>query len=367
MALKGVKVVEMAGLAPVPFAGMVLADFGADVVRVDRADSDGTPAHSVDTLSRGKRSVAVDLKSRSGRECVMKLVRGADVLIEPFRPGVMERLGLGPDVLCKENPRLIYTRLTGYGQGGRPEAEKAPGHDINYLAQSGVLSMLKPRGFQVPVPPINLLADFAGGGLSAAFGIVAALYERETSGKGQVIDAAMSDGAAYVSTMPMKMYGLKQFRADAVGENLLDGGAPFYRVYTCKCGGFMSVGALEPQFYKVFIEKLGVANDPLFKGGQMVRAKWAERHKATEKRFNEKTVEQWTQIFKDTESCVWPVLTYEQAPLDAHNVARKSFFKCPAGHYVPAPAPRLSRTPAVPSVSPDPKPGQHQKEIMAKL
>src|SRR5215468_524844 len=281
-ALEGIRVVEMAGLAPAPFCGLILADFGADVVRVDRVG-----AGSVDQLARGKRSVAVNLKSPEGVATVLRLIERADVLLEPYRPGVMERLGLGPEVACARNPRLVYARLTGFGQDG-PYANMA-GHDINYIAISGALSLLGRKG-EKPLAPVNLLGDFAGGGMLCALGIALALLERGRSGKGQVVDAAMADGSAYLSTFVYKFRNAGFWR-DERGTNLLDGGAPFYETYRTKDGQYMSVGAIEPQFYAALLQGLGL--DPAAMPQQMDQASWA----ATAARFTEifasKTRDEW--------------------------------------------------------------------------
>ena len=248
-ALQGIRVVEMAGLAPAPYCGLILADFGAEVVRVDRVG-----AGSMDQLARGKRSVAVNLKSPEGVETVLRLMETADVLLEPYRPGVMERLGLGPDVACARNPRLVYARLTGFGQDG-PYAPMA-GHDINYIAISGALSLLGRKG-EKPLAPVNLLGDFAGGGMLCALGICLALLERAHSGKGQVVDTAMVDGAAYLATFVYKFRNSGMWR-DERGTNMLDSAAPFYDTYRTKDGEFMSVGAIEPQFYAALLKGLGI-------------------------------------------------------------------------------------------------------------
>eukprot|EP01064_Diplonema_japonicum_P017203 TRINITY_DN2525_c2_g1_i1.p1 TRINITY_DN2525_c2_g1~~TRINITY_DN2525_c2_g1_i1.p1 ORF type:complete len:360 (+),score=38.15 TRINITY_DN2525_c2_g1_i1:53-1132(+) len=355
--LSGIKVVEMAGLAPGPFAGMVLCDFGAEVVRVDRAGGSGM---SADPLCRGKKSVALDLKSEDGIRKVKQLVTHADVLIEPFRPGVMERLGLGPDILCELNPRLIYARMTGFGQGGDNSVELAAGHDINYLALSGVLSTLKVDG--KPVPPVNVLGDFAGGGMMCAFGILMALLEREKSNRGQVVDTAMVDGAAYLSTFVLKMYELNGWKIQTAGKHLLDGGAPFYGTYECKCGGWFSVGALEPQFYKLFIAKLGVKPAT----GQFNAKGYPAMKQLFTETFLTKTRDEWTTVFHGVDACAFPVLTPQEAAKEPHNVKRGTFMgkkSIPD----PAPAPKLSRTPGINSIRPMPKIGQHTDEIFSKL
>ncbi len=356
MALRGIKVLEIAGLAPAPFAGMVLADFGADVVRIDRVGKNGEPVPSVDTLARGKRSMALDLKSDEGKNILKELVRKCDVLIEPFRPGVMERLGLGPEVLCKLNPKLIYARMTGFGQGGDPKVEKAAGHDIDYIALTGMLSALRRQG-ERPLPPINLLGDFGGGGLVCALGILIAIIERTKSGKGQVIDAAMVDGASYVGSFVYRsnMLGAHKNDLDTVGTNILDGGAPFYQTYTCKDGHHFAVGAIEPQFYKELLRGLGLdpKRDNLPRQGD--RSQWPALKLRFADIFVTKTRDEWTEIFNGTDACAFPVLSIDEAKKNKHNVLRGTFQ--PSGDdpsaLEPRPAPVLSRTPgASPRKSP---------------
>lgn len=319
----------MAGLAPAPFCGMILSDFGAKVIRVDRAR--GT---STDRLGRGKLSIAIDLKQKEGAEIVQKLCRSADVLIEPFRPGVMERLGLGPKELLAANPRLIYARLTGYGQAG-PLAHRA-GHDINYLAISGILSRLGWRGDK-PSPPINLLADFAGGGMTCALGIMMALFQRVQSGKGQVIDSAMVDGAAYVGSFVYQMLDSPIF-TDKRGDGWLDGGAPFYDTYKTKDGKFMAVGALEEKFYKNLIEGLGLKPEdtPQFMDWSLLRKQFTDA-------FASKTQKEWCEIFDNVDACVTPILTPEEAFQYEHNRVRGTFANTNYSEkrYIPQPAPHL--------------------------
>lgn len=355
MALRGVSVLELAGLAPGPFCGMVLADFGAQVVRVDRPGSVG----DVSRLSRGKRSLAVDLKTPGGVAVVRRLCARVDVVLEPFRHGVMEKLQLSPEILQKENPRLIYARLSGFGQSGR--FSKAAGHDINYLALSGVLSKIGRSG-ENPYAPLNLLADFGGGGLMCALGIVMALFERTRSGKGQVIDASMVEGAAYLSTFLWKTANLWE---QPRGENLLDGGAPFYTTYQTADGEFMAVGALEPQFYKLLIKGLGLKSDEL--PNQMSVTDWPEMKKKFADIFAKKTKAEWCQIFDGTDACVTPVLTFEEVAHHDHNKERGSFIT--GGHQgmSPRPAPLLSGTPAVPSLQRDPLIGEHTVEILREF
>ena len=366
--LRGVKVLEIAGLAPAPFAGMVLADFGADVIRVDRVASGKDPRPGgLDTLARGKRSVAINLKSEEGKGVLKKLASSSDVLIEPFRPGVMERLGLGPSVLCDLNPRLVYARMTGFGQGGERGVERAAGHDINYLALSGVLSLLREQG-RPPNPPVNLLGDFAGGGFLCAFGILLALMERSQSGVGQVVDAAMTDGSAYLSTFIWRAcnYGGYASSLDEVGTNLLDGGAHFYRSYACKDGKHMSVGAIEPQFYAAMLDVLGLNASELPK--QMDRRSWPAMTTRLARVFATKTRDEWAKAFDGTDACCFPVLELAEAEEHPHNASRGTFAACgdQEGSKVPAPAPKLSRTPGR-SPSPSPIAGQHTASVLKGL
>ncbi|NXI45112.1 AMACR racemase, partial [Galbula dea] len=354
MALRGVRVLELAGLAPAPLCGMILADFGAQVVRVDRTSSAATP----DVQARGKRSLALDLKRPSGAAALKRLCCGADVLIEPFRHGVMEKLGLGPEVLLQVNPRLIYARLTGFGQTGK--YAKSAGHDINYLALSGVLSKLG-RKDENPYAPLNLLADFAGGGVMCALGIVTALYERTRSGKGQIIDASMVKGVAYLSSFLWKSQNLELWSRPR-GENMLDSGAPFYETYKTSDGKFMAVGAIEPQFYEQLIKGLGLDSDKL--PSQWSFSDWPKMKKKIASVFAQKTQAEWCSIFDGTDACVTPVLSFHEVASHQHNKQRNSFIKNDQEEISPRPAPLLSRTPAVPSFKRDPFIGEHTEEIL---
>lgn len=335
--LHGIRVLEFAGLGPAPFAAMLMADLGADVVRLDRV---GVTPPPFDLLARGRTLVSVDLKDAAGVASALDLADRADVLIEGFRPGVMERLGLGPEVACTRNPRLVYARMTGWGQTG--PLSHAAGHDLNYLALTGALFAMG-RPDSPPSPPLNLAADFGGGALYLAFGVCAALIERAHSGRGQVIDAAMTDGAASMATL---FYGLRAagIWQDLRGENLLDGGAPFYDCYECACGGFVAVGSLEPQFYKLFLEQLGLSDDPLFTGPQMDRTAWPARKVAVAQVFRTRTKAEWSTLLEGSDVCFAPVLDWSEAPSHPHNQARGTFQEI-AGITQPATAPRFSRTP----------------------
>ncbi|XP_066471817.1 alpha-methylacyl-CoA racemase [Tiliqua scincoides] len=355
MALRGVRVLELAGLAPAPLCGLVLADFGAQVVRVDRHPR---AALDVDVQGRGKRSLALDLKRPEGAAALRRLSRSADVLIEPFRPGVMEKLGLDPETLLQDNPRLIYARLTGFGHFGK--YAKMAGHDINYLAVSGVLSKLG-RKDENPYAPVNLLADFAGGGVMCAMGIIMALYERTKSGKGQVIDASMVEGAAYLSSFLWKSQNLGLWNRPR-GENLLDSGAPFYETYKTADGKFMAVGAIEPQFYVQFISGLGLDLQKL--PSQMSYSDWPDMKKMFADIFSRKTQAEWCAIFESTDACVTPVLPFSEVASNPHNKERGSFLQNDQGEISPRPSPLLSRTPATPSSKRDPFVGEHTEEIL---
>ena len=335
--LHGVRIVEIASIGPGPFAAMVLADLGAAVTRVERPD-EAVPgaAPPLDPLQRGREgSIAIDLKSTVGVGVAHRLVGEADVLVEGFRPGVMERLGLGPDVCLERNPRLVYGRMTGWGQEG-PRALTA-GHDIDYLAVAGVLSTIGRAG-ESPVPPLNLVADFGGGGMLLVVGVLAALASRERTGRGQVVDAAMVDGSALLASMlhGMRAQGLW---LDERGSNLLDGGAPFYDTYRTADGGFMAVGALEPKFYATLLERLGI--DPAHLPQQYDRSGWPVIRDALEEAFAARTRTEWAEWFEGTDACVAPVLEPGEAAADPHLVQRSTFIDV-GGVTQPAPAPRFS-------------------------
>ncbi|XP_070780960.1 alpha-methylacyl-CoA racemase [Enoplosus armatus] len=354
MALAGVRVIELAGLAPAPFCGMILADFGAKVIRVDRTKV----AMAMDTQGRGKRSVAINLKTSQGVALLRKLCIQSDVVLEPYRKGVMESLGLGPQELQKENPCLIYARLTGYGQSGCYAT--AAGHDINYLAMSGLLSRMG-RSEEKPYAPLNLLADFAGGGLTCALGIVLALLERTKSGKGQIIDASMVEGAAYVGSFVWKSRSIGMWDRSR-GQNMLDSGAPFYDTYQTSDGKYMAVGAIEPQFYRQLLKGLELDAGEL--PPQMSVSNWPELRQIFTERFASKTQADWSGIFDGTDACVTPVLTFDQVSSHPHNQERASFIKDSSGDESPRPAPVLSLTPAEPCLASDPVIGEHTVDVL---
>ena len=356
--LKGIKIIEMAGIGPGPFCGMVLADLGAEVIRVDRASAKGTGSRQ-EASNRGKKSIAVDLKSKEGVEIVLKLVQESDAIFEGFRPGVMERLGLGPEECMELNESLVYGRMTGWGQDG-PLANAA-GHDINYISLSGALAAIGRPG-SPPVPPLNLIGDFGGGGMLLALGLVSALLESKQSGKGQVVDAAMTDGSALLMTMIYTMQS-SGFWKDSMGSNMLDGGAHFYDTYECSDGKFISLGSIEPQFYKLLCDLAGFDNN--LSSDQMSRDGWPEKKKAVKEIILTKTREEWCQIMEGTDVCFAPVLNMEEAPNHPHNKARQTFIEL-EGATQPAPAPRFSRT--NPEVQSSPSlVGEHTDEILQSL
>jgi alpha-methylacyl-CoA racemase len=359
--LDGVRVVEIAGIGPGPFAAMMLADMGADVVRIDRAEkvSGGDPASPpIDLLGRGRRSVGVDLKHPEGAEVVLRLVEQADVLIEGFRPGVMERLGIGPDECTARNPRLVYGRMTGWGQEG-PYAN-ASGHDINYIALAGALDPVGRAG-ERPVPPLNLIGDFGGGGMLMAYGIACALLERSRSGQGQVIDAAMVDGSAVLTTFIHSLRAIGIW-TDERGTNLLDTGAHFYDVYETADHRYVSVGSIEPQFYAELLRLSGLEGEDL--PGQMDRAQWPTLKERVAAVFRTKTRDEWCALMEGTDVCFAPVLSMREAPDHPHNRQRETFVEV-AGIPQPAPAPRFGRTPGAID-RPPPHFGQHTDDILAE-
>jgi alpha-methylacyl-CoA racemase len=353
------KIIEIAGIGPAPFCAMMMADMGADVIRVERANA---PASGLEMpvdcqfLNRGRRSVALNLKSSEDVAVLKKLMLKADMLFEGFRPGAMERLGLGPDDCLAVNPRLVYGRMTGFGQTGPMAA--AAGHDINYIALTGALEAIGPRD-GLPLPPLNLVGDFGGGGMLLAVGMLAAYVEAQKSGKGQVVDAAMVDGATLL------MAGIYAFRAaglwkDERGVNLLDGGAPWYGVYATSDGRHVSLGSIEPRFYQHFLERAGI--DPASLPGQRDEARWPELRAALTKVFSQRTLATWCELLEGGNACFAPVLSMKDAPSHPHMRAREAFIEV-AGHLQPAPAPRFSRTPS--SVRrPPPQPGEHTEEVL---
>ncbi|MCY4343197.1 MAG: CaiB/BaiF CoA-transferase family protein [Gammaproteobacteria bacterium] len=333
--LAGYRIIELAGIGPGPFCGMMLSDMGAEVIRVDRINPN--PAASKDVLARNRRSVGVDLKRTEGVETVLRLVESADGLFEGFRPGVTERLGLGPDDCLARNPKLIYGRMTGWGQAG-PMAQAA-GHDINYIGLAGALHAIGRAG-EKPVPPLNLVGDFGGGGMYLAFGMVCGLLEAQKSGRGQVVDAAMVDGAASLMAMFFSMAAGGAFK-DRRGTNLLDTGAHFYDAYETKDGGHICIGSIEPQFYALLVEKSGV--DPERFARQMDSSLWPDRKAELAAVFKQKSRDEWCAIMEGTDVCFAPVLSIFEAPDHPHNQARGTFVQVD-GVTQPAPAPRFSRT-----------------------
>jgi len=359
--LAGVKIIEIAGIGPGPFCAMMLADMGADVIRVDRAGHvrGGDPAAPpADVMNRGRRSIGVDLKSPEGVATVLRLVDSADGLIEGFRPGVAERLGIGPDTCLARNPRLAFGRMTGWGQEG-PYAQTA-GHDINYISLAGALEPMGRKG-EAPVPPLNLVGDFGGGGMMLAFGMVCAILEARTSGKGQVVDAAMVDGAAALMTF---FHGFRAMGIwnDERGTNLLDTGAHFYDVYETSDGKYISIGSIEPQFYAELRDKLGL-DDPEW-DAQLSRSEWAGLKDKLRVIFLTRTRDEWCELIEGSDVCFAPVLTMAEAPEHPHNKARGTFTEV-AGVVQPRPAPRFSRTDS--SIQrPPAHAGQHTDEILAE-
>ena len=334
--LSGIKIVEFAGLGPGPFCGMILADMGADVVVVDRIENYGK-AKTNDLASRGKKSIAVDLKNPESKDLIHSLVKNVDALLEGLRPGKMEKLGYGPDDLLSINPKLIYGRMTGWGQTGSfsPEA----GHDINYIALTGALGAMGSKDTP-PFPPLNLVGDFGGGGMLLAMGICAALVESSKSGKGQVIDAAMTDGSALLMTMMYGMYSAGQWK-DQRDSNLLDGAAHFYGCYECKDNKYISIGSIEPQFYAALIRCMQL--DEITFNNQFDQKQWPELKKIVSERFKTRTRDEWCEIFKGNDVCFAPVLSLQESVNYQHNKDRKTFVEI-AGINQPAPAPRFSRT-----------------------
>jgi alpha-methylacyl-CoA racemase len=336
-ALAGLKIIEFAGIGPAPFACMLLADHGADVLRVERKG--GAPA-AFDIVARGRRSIGLDLKAPGDVETALALIERADALIEGFRPGVMEKLGLRPEAALARNPRLIYGRMTGWGQTG-PLAETA-GHDLNYLGLTGALHAMGETD-RPPPPPLNLVADYGGGAMSLAFGVLAALIARTTTGRGQIVDAAMVDGTAALSTV---FYGMRAVGlwGETRGANFLDGGAPFYACYTCADGAFVALGAIEPQFWRAFLDRAGLAADPDF-AAQMDRSRWPAMKARLAALFRERPRDAWIAAMEGADACLTPVLSFAEAPNHPHMSARGVYFERDAA-VQPGPAPLLSATPA---------------------
>jgi alpha-methylacyl-CoA racemase len=354
--LAGIKVVEMAAIGPGPFCSMMLSDMGAEIIRIDRLNQKGS-GHRANVLHRGRKSIAVDLKNPQGVETTLELIEQADVLVEGFRPGVMERLGLGPEVCLERNPKLVFGRMTGWGQDG--PLSQAAGHDINYISVAGALGAM---GYpdRPPAPPLNLVGDFGGGAMYLLAGILAALIERSSSGKGQVIDAAMTDGTAsllsgFYGMMSMNMWSAERY------SNRLDGGAYYYGSYECKEGKHISIGSLEPQFYALLLEKCEISEDS-FKE-QLEQASWPIKREKMEAIFKTKTREEWCNIMEGSDVCFAPVLDLSEAPDHPHNKARKTYLDF-QGVTQPAPAPRFSRTQGT-IQSPAALVGEHTDEVLA--
>ena len=358
--LSGFKVIELAGIGPGPMCAMLLSDLGAEVIRVDRLapeDLGIDRGRKFNVLNRGRRSVGVDLKNPEGIETVLRLVDQADALIEGFRPGVTDRLGLGPDTCFERNPKLVYGRMTGWGQEG-PMA-MAAGHDINYIALTGALSAIGTAG-GAPVPPLNLVGDFGGGALYLAFGVCAALLESQKSGQGQVIDAAMVDGAASLSAAIYGIHGSGTWNEER-GTNILDTGAHFYGTYECADGQWISIGSIEKKFHNLLLQKLGLTEDDI--PDRMDRDRWVEHKKLLTGLFLEKTRDEWCELMEGSDVCFAPVLSMSEAPEHPHMKARGTFIEL-EGVVQPGPAPRFSRTPGQVQ-GPVPDPGQHTDDVLA--
>lgn len=345
--LAGVKVVELAGLGALPFGTLKLADMGADVIRIDRLTEvpEEKESKGYSAWDRGRRSVAVDLKNPAGRETVLRLAAGADIFLEAFRPGVAERLGVGPDTVMERNPAIVYGRLTGWGQTGA--LSHSAGHSLNYEAITGVIRSVGPTGGP-PVPMLQLLGDFAGGGLTLAFGVVCALWESRKSGQGQIVDAAMTDGVASLASV---FYGMQAsgMHTTEIGTNLFDGGAPFYAIYECADGGYMSIAPIEPHFYALLLDTIGIDQSDLPE--QYDRSRWVEVKERLSTRFLEKTRDEWCALLEGTDCCAAPVLTYDEARIYQHHVDRQTFVGDEGTEVVPVPL--LSRTPGERRGSPE--------------
>ncbi len=357
--LAGIRIIEMAGIGPAPFAAMMLSDMGAEVIRIDRK---GRPeANEFDVLknggflNRGRRSIALDLKKEQAVSALLDLIASADALLEGFRPGVMERLGLGPQACLARNPALVYGRITGWGQNG-PLAHAA-GHDINYIALTGALHAIGKA--EAPVPPLNIVGDFGGGAMFVAFGMVCALLEARTSGQGQVVDAAMSDGAALLMAMQYSFKSMGHWQ-NARETNLLDGGAPFYGTYRCADGKWLAVGAIEPRFHDMLIDRLGLSPEAFAR--RWNPEQWPHLRQLLADTFLKRTRSEWCALLEGSDACVAPVLDLDEAPEHPHNQARQTFVRH-LGVMQPAPAPRFSRTPEQ-IQRPPAVPGEHGEEIL---
>jgi alpha-methylacyl-CoA racemase len=358
--LSGYRIIEIAGIGPGPFAAMMLSDMGAEVIRVERTQAVRPGAGpNRDVLLRNRRNIAIDLKSEAGRDTLLKLIETSDALIEGFRPGVMERLGLDPDTCMARNRKLVFGRMTGWGQDG-PYAQAA-GHDINYISLAGSLAHFARAG-EAPVPPLNMVGDFGGGGMFLAFGVVCALLEAQRSGKGQVVDVAMVDGAATLMSMFWAFKAMGAFNENEPGTNLLDTGAHFYDVYACSDGEYISVGSIEPQFYAELLRLTGLDADPEFQQ-QMDHAQWPHLKARLTEVFATKTRAAWCALMEHTDVCFAPVLTMSEAAAHPHNTQRETFIEFD-GVVQPAPAPRFSRTvPLV--VLPPARAGEHTRDVLA--
>ncbi len=355
--LSGIRILEFASIGPGPFCGMLLSDLGADVVRIDRHGV--TPQGVGPVTGRGRRSVALDLKSADGVETALQLIETAGAMFEGFRPGVMERIGLGPDEALARNPALVYGRMTGWGQEG--PLSQAAGHDLNYIAISGALGAMGRPGLP-PAPPLNLVGDYGGGAMFLAMGLLAGLLRAKTTGEGQVIDAAMSDGSALLMAMFHDLKGMGLWQ-DQRGSNFLDGAAPFYDTYECADGKYISIGSIEPQFYAALMEKTGLSEDTEFVT-QMNPAEWPNMKAKLAHVIKDKSRDEWREIMEGTDVCFAPVLSLGEAPLHPHNMARETFVEFD-GQLHPAPSPRFQNVPNRPD-RPAPRPGEHTEEVLSE-
>ena len=358
--LSGYRIIEIAGIGPGPFAAMMLSDMGAEVIRVERAQAVRPGAGpNKDLLQRNRRNIAIDLKNEAGRDALMRLVESADALIEGFRPGVMERLGIGPDECLARNSKLVFGRMTGWGQTG-PYAQSA-GHDINYISLAGSLAHFGRAG-EAPVPPLNMVGDFGGGGMFLAYGVVCALLEAQRSGKGQVVDTAMVDGAAVLMSMFWAFKEMGAFNENARGTNLLDTGAHFYDVYECSDGAYISIGSIEPQFYSELLRLTGLDGDEEF-AKQMDSSGWTHLKGRLTELFKTKSRTEWCELMEHTDVCFAPVLTMSEAVAHPHNRERETFVEFD-GVVQPAPAPRFSRTKPLITLPPA-RAGEHTRDVLA--